>query len=119
MNLNLVNNFQTVIIGESTVSLSAIDTIFHTFLDDIKHWWRVLLKGIELEDVVKLPDVQVNEPDNGFYFGSASENNFKDYEKLLTNIIFYHEAFKDKFGTVERSKLVLNEAVCYKFLQEV
>ena len=57
MNLNLVNNFQTVIIGESTVSLSAIDTIFHTLLDDIKHWWRVLLKGIELEDVVKLPDV--------------------------------------------------------------
>ena len=72
MNLNLVDNFQTVIIGKSAISLSAIGTMFHTLLDDIKYQRRALLKGIELEDEVEIPDVLVDEPDNdtyGFYFG--------------------------------------------------
>ncbi|KAF9780658.1 hypothetical protein BJ322DRAFT_1023881 [Thelephora terrestris] len=122
MNLNLVDNFQTVIINKSTVSFCKIGTMFHALLDDIKSRRKALLMGIEMEDVVKIPDILVDEPDNnslGFYFSKIPQNNLQGYEKLLVGIVFGHEAFKGKFGTVEGGKLVLNQPRCYKFLQDI
>jgi hypothetical protein len=119
--LKLVNDFRTVIIGKSTVTLDGIGAMFHQLLDSIQQRRRKLLGGFELEDQVKIPDILVDEPDNenpGFYFGDVQQNGLKKYEMLLINVVF-GEKLEGVYGTAVDGKLKLNIPKCKKFLEEV
>lgn len=123
INLNLINNFQTIIIGKSTVTLDGIGAMFHGILDSIKQRRKELLGGIDLEELVRIPDALIDEPDNqtpGFYFGKVKRNKLQCYEKLLAKLIFGNKQLKREYGTVTaEGTLVLNQPRCHRFLREV
>ena len=54
-NLDIIDDFQTIIIGTSTMPLCSIGLIFHKLLDEIKDKRKELLMGIDLEAIVKVP----------------------------------------------------------------
>lgn len=78
--------------------------------------------GIDLEEMIKVPDTLLDEPGNitpGFYFGDVQENNLKQYERILPEVIFGHKKLGGKYGTVtSEGTLDLNQPMCYKFLEE-
>jgi hypothetical protein len=56
------------------VPLNSIGVIFHKLLNEIKQKRKELLMGIDLEEIVKVPDTILDEPNNstpGFYFGDV------------------------------------------------
>ena len=121
-NLDIIDDFQTVIIGNSTVPLSSIGAIFHKLLDEIKEKRKELLMGIDLETIIKVPDTLFDEPGNltpGFYFGDVQRNNLKRYEKTLAGIIFGDPRFQGKYAIVSEGVLELDQPMCRKFLEEV
>lgn len=122
INLNLVDDFRTIIIGKSTVTLNDIGNMFHGLLDSHRKSRKELLGGIELEELIRIPDNLVDEPNNqtpGFYFGKVPQNKLKRYEGLLAKIIFGHESLKGEYGTVTaEGTLMLNHFKCRKFLEE-
>ena len=121
--MNLVDDFRTVVVGKSTVTLDGIGAMFHGLLNSIQQRRQALLRGINLEDLVKIPNILIDEPDNstpGFYFGMVQSNKLRRYEKLLGQIIFEDKRLKGEYGTVTaEGKLVLNQQKCRKFLEEV
>ena len=121
-NLNLIDNYRTIIIGKSTVTIDGIGAMFHKLLDSIQQRRQALLRGIDLEGLVIIPDALVDEPDNqtpGFYFGKVQRNELKRYEKLLAKIIFGDGWFQGEYGTVTaEGRLLLNQPKCRKFLEE-
>jgi len=123
INLNIVGDFQKIIIGKATVTLGDIGVMFHGLLDSIREKRKTLLKGIDLEELVTVPDVLVDEPDNrtpGFYFGKVPKNNLKGYERLLANLIFGHKLLKGEYGTLTAGgELKLNLPKCREFLEKV
>jgi hypothetical protein len=123
VNVNLVDNFRTIIVGNSTATLSGIGAMFHKLLDEIKERRKALLMGIDLEGLVTYPDILVDEPDNitpGFYFGDIPQNHLRHYDQTLAKLIFGHQEMSRKYGMVTSDgKLVLNHPSCYRFLEEV
>jgi hypothetical protein len=123
INLNLIRDFQVIVIGKSIITLNSIGVMFHEILDYIQQKRKELLGGIDLEELVSIPDELIDEPDNqspGFYFGKVQYNNLERYEKLLTRLIFGHPKLKGKYGTVTaEGTLLLDQPKCHKFLEEV
>jgi hypothetical protein len=121
--LDIVDNFRTVIIGDSTIPLSSIGVIFHKLHNEIREGWKKLLMGFDLETVIEVPDTLYDQPDNltpGFYFGDVPRNNLKRYERTLTELIFRDSRFQGKYGAVtSKGVLELNQSMCHKFLEEV
>lgn len=122
INTNLFDNFRTIIVGDSTVTLSGIGAMFHKLLDDIRERRKNLLMGFDLEGLITYPDILVDEPDNltpGFYFGDIPQNKLKRYEQTLVKHIFNHQEMGRKYGTVTSDgRFVLNHPSCHKFLEE-
>ena len=108
ININLFNNFHTIIIGNSTVTLSRIGVMFYTLLDFIKEWRKSLLMGIDLEEQTLVDELDNLTP--GFYFGNIPWNKLKCYEQTLTKLIFGHPGMSGKF--------ILDHLNCCKFLEE-
>lgn len=120
--MNLIGDFKTIIIGKSTVTLNAIGDMFHGLLHSIQHRQKALLRGIDLEQLVRIPDILIDEPDNqtpGFYFGKVEHNKLEHYEGLLAKIVFGDPRLKGEYGTITEGKLVLNQIKCRSFLEEV
>ena len=122
INVNLLEDFRTIIVGNSTVTVNGIGAMFHALLDEIKERRKGLLMGIDLEELVTCPNGLVDEPDNvtpGFYFGEIPRNNLKHYEQLLGRLIFGHQEMGKQYGTVTSDgRLVLNHPRCYRFLEK-
>lgn len=120
-NLNLIGDFRTIIIGDSTVALDKIGVMFHGLLDSLRQRRKELLGGVDLEEL-RFPDTLVDEPDNqtpGFYFGKVEQNGLKDYEELLGQLVFGPGPLEGEYGTVSlEGKLVLDLPKCYRFLEE-
>ena len=116
-------DFQTLVIGNSVIPLSSIGVIFHKLLDEIKDRWKALLMGVDLEEMITVPDALLDEPDNltpGFYFGDVPHNNLKQYEETLVKLIFGDPSLQGKYGTMTpQGVLELNQPACYEFLTEV
>lgn len=120
--LDIVDDFKTVIIGNSIVPIESIGVIFHKLHDEVKDRWKELL-GVDLETLIEVPNTLFDEPDNltpGFYFGDVPRNNLKEYEKILPKVLFGGPNFQGKYGTVtQEGVLELNHHMCHKFLEEV
>lgn len=122
VDINFIDDFRTIIVDGSTVTLSGIGAMFCGLLDAIQEQQKALLMGIDLEGLVTYPTVLIDEPDNltpGFYFGDIPQNNLGCYEETLARLIFGHQEMSRKYGTITSDgSFVLNHPRCYKFLEE-
>jgi hypothetical protein len=120
-NLNIVDDWQRVVIGSRSVTLSGIGVMFHKLLDEIKERWKDLLMGIDLEKLIKIPETLFDEPDNaapGFYFGHDPRNDLQQYEETLGRVILGTPQLREKYCTISGDVVNLNYQMCLKFLQE-
>ena len=120
---NIINSFQTVVIGGSSVDLSSIGVMFHKLFDEIRERKKQLLEGIDLETIIDVSNELLDKPNiifPGFYFGDVKENQLKGYETILSELILNHHSLGKKLGTVTaEGKMVLDYKWCFNFLKKM